>query len=117
MTGEGLGMTVKAKQKVGAIRSSGPLKKTLANVRPKRGDPMEQAEFRSRLRAALNGESVNGFAKRVPVSQSVMRQYLIGESEPTRPVVIAIAKAAHVSPAWLAFGIGSAPAISDQSGS
>lgn len=73
---------------------------------PKRLDPVEQASFRQRLREALGGRSVNSFAKQVPVSQSVMRQYLIGESEPTRPVVLAIARAAGVSPSWLAFGIG-----------
>jgi len=78
----------------------------LTSVRPRRVDPNEQALFRTRLRDALDGQSVNGFAKRVPVSQSVMRQYLIGESEPTRPVVLAIARAAGVSPSWLAFGLG-----------
>jgi hypothetical protein len=72
-----------------------------AMVAPKRVDPAEQALFRARLRDALNGRSVNSFAKQVPV-----RQYLIGESEPTRPVVLAIARAAGVSPSWLAFGIG-----------
>jgi Helix-turn-helix len=79
----------------------------LATAAPKRVDPMEQALFRQRLRESLAGRSVNSFAKLVPVSQSVMRQYLIGESEPTRPVVLAIARAAGVSPAWLAFGTGS----------
>lgn len=47
--------------------------------------------------------SVNALAKKAGVSQTGLRNYLL-HSEPTRPVIEAIANAAGVSPEWLSYG-------------
>lgn len=64
--------------------------------------------FAERLRAALgerSGRSV-ALATGGEVSPTAMNQYLAGQSEPTRPVLIRLAKELGVSVQWLATGEG-----------
>lgn len=79
------------------------------------GEAVNSADaFPSRLRAAIGQRSVRSFAQNAGLSDTVVRQYLIGKSEPTRPALLAMAKAAGVSPAWLLNGEGSVwPGYSD----
>ena len=60
--------------------------------------------FPSRLKQAMGSKSIRGFARECGFSDTVLRQYLSGQSEPTRPVLLAIARAADVSLEWLAAG-------------
>ena len=60
--------------------------------------------FPSRLKQAMGTKSIRGFARECGFSDTVLRQYLSGQSEPTRPVLLAIARAADVSLEWLAAG-------------
>ncbi|EKV01603.1 putative transcriptional regulator [Leptolyngbya sp. PCC 7375] len=62
--------------------------------------------FPSRLKQAMGTKSIRGFARECGFSDTVLRQYLSGQSEPTRPVLLAIARAADVSLEWLAAGQG-----------
>lgn len=61
--------------------------------------------FADRLKLVLKDEPVLSFAKRSGVGEGSLRQYLKG-AEPGLDKVIAIAKAAGVSVAWLATGNG-----------
>ncbi len=62
--------------------------------------------FRERLRLLTERMgSANALAKASGVPQSSIRHYL-GKGEPTRPVLVALAKAAGVRTGWLADGIG-----------
>jgi len=63
--------------------------------------------FAERLRLAMGGESARAFSARIGVSPSAMNQYLAAKSEPTRPVLHAIAREAKVSLPWLITGEGS----------
>ncbi len=60
--------------------------------------------FHERLQKALGDESVRGFSRRSGVSETALRAYLAGKSEPSRPALIAMADAAGVSVEWLAVG-------------
>lgn len=62
--------------------------------------------FAERLRLAMNGESARAFSAKIGVSPSAMNQYLGAKSEPTRPVLHAIAREAGVSLPWLITGEG-----------
>jgi transcriptional regulator with XRE-family HTH domain len=64
-------------------------------------------EFIDRLKLALAGESLRNFAEKAGLSYSGFAAYIAGKSEPTRPVLIAIAKTANVNVEWLATGAGS----------
>lgn len=64
----------------------------------------EEDEFPKRLKSAIRDKSIRAFARECGLSDSVLRQYLIGQSEPTRPALIAIASTANVSLKWLATG-------------
>jgi phage repressor protein C with HTH and peptisase S24 domain len=63
-------------------------------------------DFAARLKLVLKDEPLLSFAKRSRVGEGSLRQYLKG-AEPGLDKVIAIAKAAGVSVAWLATGEGS----------
>ncbi|ASC70407.1 hypothetical protein XM38_013450 [Halomicronema hongdechloris C2206] len=66
---------------------------------------VESAEtFPMRLRQALGDQSIRGFARECGFSDTVLRQYLNGQSEPTRPALLAIARTANVNLEWLAAG-------------
>ena len=58
-------------------------------------------KFTKRLREVLSKKSIRGLAKECDVSEGSLRRYLKGESDPSLQNVIAIARAANVSVAWL----------------
>lgn len=61
-------------------------------------------QFPARLKQAVGDKSIRGFARDCGFSDTVLRQYLNGQSEPTRPALLAIARTAKVSVEWLATG-------------
>jgi phage repressor protein C with HTH and peptisase S24 domain len=62
------------------------------------------SSFPTRLKQAMGDSSIRGFARECGFSDTVLRQYLNGQSEPTRPALLAIARTAQVSLEWLAVG-------------
>lgn len=60
--------------------------------------------FPARLRQVMGTKSIRAFARESGLSDTVLRQYLAGQSEPTRPAIIAMARAARVNVGWLAVG-------------
>ncbi|MDD5171217.1 MAG: S24 family peptidase [Syntrophales bacterium] len=64
------------------------------------------AGFPERLREVIGERSIREFAEKCTLSDTVLRQYLNGKSEPTRPVIIAITQSAGVRLEWLATGEG-----------
>lgn len=64
----------------------------------------EIGRFPDRLKQAIGGKSIRAFARETGLSETVLRQYLTGQSEPTRPALIVIARTASVNVAWLATG-------------
>lgn len=67
-------------------------------------DTTEVDQFPARLKQAVGEKSIRGFARDCGFSDTVLRQYLNGQSEPTRPALLAIARTADVSVEWLATG-------------
>ena len=67
-------------------------------------DAKDVDQFPSRLKKAVGDKSIRGFARDCGFSDTVLRQYLNGQSEPTRPALLAIARTANVSVEWLATG-------------
>ena len=65
--------------------------------------------FAKRLAAVIGQRSLRQFATLANVSPATLSQYLSGESEPTRPKLIALANAGDVSVGWLATGVGERP--------
>jgi transcriptional regulator with XRE-family HTH domain len=63
-------------------------------------------KFKERLRIAMKDESVNAFADRSGVAETVLRKYLIGPTLPGLVNLVAIANTAKVNIAWLASGEG-----------
>jgi len=64
----------------------------------------ELGGFPERLREAIGNRSIRSFAAECGLSDTVLRQYLSGKSEPTRTALIAIAREAHVRVEWLVSG-------------
>jgi len=60
--------------------------------------------FRERLREAIGSQSVNAFAKKCGLSESVVRGYLRGPGLPSLDRAQALAAGAGVSLDWLASG-------------
>lgn len=67
---------------------------------------LEDERFPERLMEAIGARSTRSFARDSGVSETVLRAYLAGKSEPTRPALVAMARAAHVRTEWLATGEG-----------
>lgn len=63
-------------------------------------------DFKNRLKLAIEGESVNSFAKRCKVRESLLRKYLSGPTLPGMDKLVAIARTANVNIDWLATGEG-----------
>jgi transcriptional regulator with XRE-family HTH domain len=61
--------------------------------------------FAERLRLALEGESVNAFARKCEISESLVRKYLSG-AMPGLDKAVIMARSAGVSLDWLATGRG-----------
>lgn len=66
---------------------------------------VESGKFSERLDLALAGRSVLSFSKECGISDSLLRKYL-ASSLPGTDNLVAIARAAKVSIAWLAAGEG-----------
>ena len=66
----------------------------------------ELGTFPKRLEFIVGEQSVRAFARRCGMSDTVLRQYLAGKSEPTRLALISIAEAGNVRVEWLATGEG-----------
>lgn len=60
--------------------------------------------FPERLKIAIGAKNVLSFATACGLSESVIRKYLLGKSEPTLSRLIAISKASDHSLEWLATG-------------
>lgn len=60
--------------------------------------------FPGRLKTIIGSSSVRSFARKAGVSDTFVRQCLAGKSEPTRPVLMAMAAAGGVLVGWLATG-------------
>lgn len=67
---------------------------------------VENDAFKNRVKQAMGGESTRAFARTAKISESVLRQYIKGESLPTLDRLIAIADTAKVNLLWLATGEG-----------
>ena len=67
-------------------------------------DAKDVDQFPIRLKQAVGDKSIRGFARDCGFSDTVLRQYLNGQSEPTRPALLAIARTANVSVEWLTTG-------------
>lgn len=66
----------------------------------------ESDGFKSRVKQAMGEEKARAFARKAGISESVLRQYIKGESLPTLDKLIAIADTARVNLLWLATGEG-----------
>lgn len=66
----------------------------------------EESGFPERLKLAMAGQSARALARAIGKSDAVVRQYLSGESEPTRKVLLAIARVTNVAIEWLVSGKG-----------
>jgi transcriptional regulator with XRE-family HTH domain len=75
----------------------------------KQADTADADGFPARLKQAMGDSSIRGFARECGFSDTVLRQYLNGQSEPTRPSLVAIARTAKVSVEWLAIGKEASP--------
>jgi transcriptional regulator with XRE-family HTH domain len=62
--------------------------------------------FKNRLKLAIEGKSVNAFAKKSGITEGTLRTYLSGASLPGLDKIIAISNAAEVNIEWLATGNG-----------
>ncbi|NET36548.1 MAG: LexA family transcriptional regulator [Cyanothece sp. SIO1E1] len=74
----------------------------------------EPDDFPHRLKKAVGSQSIRSFARECGFSDTVLRQYLNGQSEPTRPALLAMARTANVSLEWLAVGQGSSQKLAEQ---
>jgi transcriptional regulator with XRE-family HTH domain len=63
--------------------------------------------FSERLELAIGSESINSFAKKAGLGESLIRNYIKKGTTPGLDKVIAIAEAAEVSLDWLVLGKGS----------
>lgn len=66
----------------------------------------ELGHFCERLKTAIGNRSVRGFSRDLGMSDGAVRAYLSGDSEPTRPVLLAMAKVTGVRLEWLSDGTG-----------
>ena len=70
------------------------------------GSTYEIGTFPDRLKLVMDNRSVRSFALVCGTSNTAMRQYLAGKSEPTRPVLLNIAQVTGVEVEWLLSGTG-----------
>jgi len=62
--------------------------------------------FNERLKELIGQESVRAFGRKVGISDTTIRKYLSGETEPTISRLVSIAVACEVALEWLATGEG-----------
>ncbi|QIQ20939.1 helix-turn-helix domain-containing protein [Zophobihabitans entericus] len=60
--------------------------------------------FANRLKWVIGNNSTNSFARKCNLSESAVRRYLTGGSEPTLQNLLSIASVGNVSVTWLATG-------------
>ena len=70
----------------------------------KQADRLALEGFPIRLKQVIGKKSIRAFARECGLSDTVLRQYLSGQSEPTRPVLLTIARVAEVGLEWLVAG-------------
>lgn len=75
----------------------------------------EDESLPKRLMSLIGERSVRSFALASGVSQTVIRKYLSGESEPTRPALVSMARTGGVGVGWLAAGEGAPQETAQQS--
>lgn len=68
---------------------------------------MNLCTFPQRLRQAINSESVNSFARKCDIPESLLRKYVGGKSKPGMDNLIKMAQVAEINIEWLATGEGS----------
>jgi transcriptional regulator with XRE-family HTH domain len=69
---------------------------------------------RLRLAKTARGLSVRQLAERALVDKnSVVRLYYGRSMNPSIGIIVDLARALHVDPAWLAFGVGEGPSVLD----
>lgn len=68
--------------------------------------PILLSEIGSRISEISRKYGKKGFAVKANISESHLYRYLAGKSDPTASKIIAMAKAANVSPGWLLTGEG-----------
>lgn len=66
-------------------------------------------QFHERLEVLVGDESVRSFGRRVGISDTTIRKYLSGETEPTLSRLAAIAMVCDISVEWLVTGAGLTP--------
>ena len=64
----------------------------------------EVEQFHLRLKGLIGDESVRSFGRSVGISDTTIRKYLSGETEPTLSRLVTLAKKCNVSIEWLATG-------------
>jgi transcriptional regulator with XRE-family HTH domain len=69
-------------------------------------DQLEISNFPERLKLAIGEISTRDFANKSGLSPAAIHKYLAGKSEPNRPILISMAKAAEVNIEWLMTGKG-----------
>ncbi|TSK08570.1 MAG: bacteriophage CI repressor [Geobacter sp.] len=67
---------------------------------------MNQGQFKDRLKLAIGDKSINSFAQKCEMPESLLRKYLSGVTLPGLDKLVAITKTAGVSINWLATGEG-----------
>lgn len=65
---------------------------------------LAKTTFAERLKSVIGECSMTAFANRCNLSESAIRKYIRGDSEPTLPNLLVIAKVGNVSLSWLATG-------------
>lgn len=87
------------------IKSNDP--RAVSTTRIAEIDPRPMAEdFPTRLKKLIGERSVRSFSRDCGISETVLRKYLRGDSEPTRSRLLSLARTGHASVEWLATGEG-----------
>ena len=66
----------------------------------------ELGHLAERIKTVVGTESMRSFARKCSISDTVLRQYVAGKSDPTRGRLVEIARTAGVNLEWLATGEG-----------
>lgn len=75
------------------------------HFQPEENDAESDA-FKDRIDSLVGPKQTRAFARKAGISESVLRQYIKGESQPTLDKLLAIARTANVNLLWLATGEG-----------
>lgn len=79
------------------------------------GDSSRDAAFMARVHQAVElAGGIAALSRKCGLSRGVIHKYLNGDSEPSRPRLIALAQAANVDVTWLATGEAGLPDLDDK---